>query len=115
MAMKCPKQLEQYRVKHPLTGCMGDESNGALNIKPFGKFVIFSSEGGWEHVSVSRRSRMPSYDDLISIRKMFWDDDDCVMQLFVPSKDHININQFCLHLWRPINGQEIPRPPGFMV
>lgn len=113
MTFRVPNYLEQYRVQLPVYP-IGDEQNGALAIKPRGLHVIFSSGEGWEHVSVSRQSRVPTYDDMDEIKRDFWGDDQTVMQLHVPRTDHINHHDYCLHLWRPID-QEIPRPPSLMV
>ncbi len=110
--MRCPNHLEQYR--RPVAGDHGDACNGFLMIKSKGLGVIFSAGMGWEHVSVSRKSKVPSYEDMCWIKDQFWNDRDCVMQLMVPKKDHVNVHSHCLHLWRPLN-QEIPRPPGIMV
>jgi hypothetical protein len=109
----CPKHLEIYRVQLPGYP-IGDHQNGVLQIKPRGLGVIFSSGEGWEHVSVSRRARTPSYEDLEEIKQEFWSDDMCVMQLHVPASDHVNCHDHCLHLWRPTD-QEIPRPPSIFV
>lgn len=76
--------------------------------------VIASDTDGWEHVSVSRPDRIPSWDDMCRIKSLFWDDDDCVMQLHPPRADWVNNHSRCLHLWRPV-GVEIPRPPSLMV
>lgn len=78
--------------------------------KSIGLFVIRSvskEEDGhlWIHVSVSRRSRIPSYDDLKLIKKLFIGDDLHAYQCFVPSKDHINIHEFVLHLWARQDGK----------
>ena len=108
-----PKHLELYRVQLPGFP-VGDAQNGALVIKPRGLQVLFSNGEGWEHVSVSRNSRVPSYDDMDEIKREFWDDDQTVMQLHVPLDDHVNHHEYCLHLWRPTD-QEIPRPPSLMV
>lgn len=111
--MRCPNHLEMYRESH--MGQMGDACNGLLVIKPRGLTVLFSAGMGWEHVSVSRRSRLPTYEDLDEIRREFWGPKDTVMQLFVPKADHVNAHPYCLHLWRPIDGTEIPRPPRILV
>lgn len=113
MTFGCPRHLEMYRVELPGYQ-LGDRQNGCLVIKPRGLGVIFSSGEGWEHVSVSRRSRTPSYEDLDKIKREFWPDDACVMQLHVPASDHVNCHANCLHLWRPLEA-EIPRPPAIMV
>jgi hypothetical protein len=68
----------------------------------------------WEHVSVTGlkkgKPHTPTWEEMCYIKKLFFDDDDCVMQLHPPASDHINIHNNCLHLWRPVN-QEIPMPP----
>jgi len=69
---------------------------------------------GWDHVSVSLQYRCPIWAEMEKVKRMFFEDDETVMQLHVPVADHINFNPFVLHLWRPQN-VEIPRPPGWMV
>ncbi len=68
----------------------------------------------WEHVSVSTRNRCPNWPEMDFIKRLFWDDDECVMQLHPPRSDHVNCHPHCLHLWRPVNA-EIPRPPSILV
>lgn len=76
--------------------------------------VIASSDGGWEHVSVSTRTRTPTWEEMCRVKSLFWEDSDCVVQYHPPKSDHINIHPYCLHLWRPTN-VELPRPPIIMV
>ncbi len=114
MPLRAPEFVERYRVTLPQYGTPGNEQNGCFDFKDRGLFVIISSGDGWEHVSVSRKSRMPTYDDMVWVSQTFWDKNDCLMQLRVPLKDHVNISNHCLHWWRPID-QEIPRPPNWMV
>ncbi|MGZ8317536.1 MAG: DUF7694 domain-containing protein [Telluria sp.] len=109
---------EQYRVR---TGLMGTDeragNNGLFLVKMRGNQVlaVVASDGeGWEHVSVSRRDRCPSWEEMCHVKALFWSDDACVMQLHPPKADWISNHQFCLHLWRPV-GVEIPRPPALMV
>lgn len=114
--------LEQFRVKSgPVVkhyGWKGDDTCGAFLIPScvdratIG--VIVSSGAGWDHVSVSRKNRTPNWREMCQIKDLFFLDDETVMQLHVPSTDHVNDHPNCLHLWRPIDG-EIPRPPGYFV
>lgn len=109
---------EMHRVRNEEVlkryGSFGDESNGVFFFPQKGLFCIISAGEGWEHVSVSRKSRMPTYEDMMFVAKQFWDDGDTLMQLRVPKSEHINVSNFCLHWWRPIDG-EIPRPAAWMV
>ena len=76
--------------------------------------VIACDGGGWEHVSVSLCDRCPTWKEMCSIKDLFWDEDDVVMQLHPAKSDHINVHSFCLHLWRPTE-TVIPMPPIAMV
>lgn len=77
-------------------------------------FVIASDQLGWEHVSVSRRDRCPTWDEMCQVKAMFWDAADCVVQYHPPEAEYVNNHPNCLHLWRPV-GLEIPAPPSIMV
>jgi hypothetical protein len=48
------------------------------------------------------------------VKDLFWDDEECVMQLHPPKSDYVNCHPNCLHLWKPV-GQDIPRPPSELV
>ena len=99
-------------------GNVGDSNSGAFWVPSFkdGKRmrVIASAGAGWEHVSVSRRDRVPNWYEMEYIKRLFFKPDEVAMQLHVPSQDHISIHPNCLHLWRPMD-TEIPRPPAWMV
>jgi hypothetical protein len=96
------------------SGEMGDRGNGCLQIPARRMVIVFSNGEGWEHVSVSMGDRSPTWEEMEVIKRRFWDDGDCVMQLHVPVKDHRNCHPYCLHMWRPTY-REIPRPPGIFA
>jgi hypothetical protein len=64
----------------------------------------------WEHVSVSHRARCPTWDEMDWVKRLFFRDDETVLQFHVPRTEHVNRHNFCLHLWRPV-GVIVPRPP----
>ena len=76
--------------------------------------IVASSDLGWDHVSVSRRNRVPSWLEMAQIKRLFFRADEVAMQLHVAEIDHVNFHPYCLHLWRPLVG-EIPLPPKNMV
>lgn len=77
--------------------------------------TIVASDGlGWEHVSVSSATRCPTWQEMCFVKNLFWDDEDCVMQLHPPKSKWINNHPYCLHLWRPVN-KDIPMPLEIMV
>jgi hypothetical protein len=78
--------------------------------------VMACADGeGWDHVSVSLPDRTPTWAEMCRVKSLFWDDEDCVMQLHPPRSDYINCHPYCLHLWRPTDGRLIPLPPSWMV
>lgn len=77
-------------------------------------FAIASDMWGWEHVSVSRMDRTPTWDEMCQVKAMFWDDEDCVIQYHPPASEYVNNHPNCLHLWRPTK-DKLPTPPSIMV
>ena len=122
-------QLESFRFKHPVFGIgIIGQPTGYFRI-PTGKdefLHIISSQSfegicDWEHVSVHvskqtnlRAERTPTYYEMDRVKKMFWKDNETVMQLHVPVSNHINVHEHTLHLWRPVK-VDIPLPPSRLV
>ena len=112
----------RYRVRNGavvrMYGSAGDDGNGVFKVhSPYDGAplnIVASNGAGWDHVSVSRSDRCPTWDEMDHVKGLFFDDDETVMQLHVPTADHRNLHEFCLHLWRP-QDQPIPRPPSLMV
>ena len=102
--MKFP---EKYRLKGAFGGNRGENGSFLLTRDIC---VIASVGEGWEHVSVSLRHRTPTWREMCDVKEMFFDDEDCVMQLHPPKSQHINLHTHCLHLWRPLDSA-IPQPP----
>lgn len=104
---------EQYRIKNGEMGSsISDGNNGAFKINNM--FVIASDYYLWEHVSVSLKKRCLHWSEMCYIKDLFWDEEDCVMQLHPPKSKYINNDPNVLHLWRPI-GISIPMPPKELV
>jgi hypothetical protein len=125
MTFKVP---EKYRVKRGPAATTLEEHglNGMFWIplypgKPPMKIIatdgIAAAEDGmppWEHVSASFPNRCPTWEEMCRVKAMFWDDEDCVMQLHPPRSQWVNNHPYCLHLWRPLMCP-IPQPPAIMV
>jgi hypothetical protein len=119
MAFKVP---EVFRLLHgPLASRADrDGNNGMFILPPFRKGsnlslrVLATDQMGWEHVSVSLKGRCPYWDEMCHVKSLFWDDEDCVMQLHPPRSQWVNNHNTCLHLWRPLDAA-IPQPPSILV
>ena len=101
--MKSFKQLnnEKYLVAdHTLSkGGMG-----VIKINGWRGSVIWSrDDGNWEHVSVSPDdpNLIPSWEDMCTIKDIFWGDEEDVIQFFPKKSEYVNLVNNCMHLWRP--------------
>lgn len=108
----------KFRVRSGMAA--SDDSIGncgafAVSLKHGQAVFIIASDGmGWEHVSVSRRDRCPTWEEMSQVKSMFWDDSDCVVQYHPPISEYVNNHPYCLHLWRQI-GAEFPLPDSILV
>lgn len=119
--MKFNSKVEQYRVKKfgPFSSNAGDMFGVFYIPGPFGNTLkVLASCGDdvvrWEHVSVSLKNRCPNWPEMCLIKDLFWDAEETVMQLHPPKSQWISNMQYCLHLWKPIDG-EIIMPPSIAV
>lgn len=120
--MRDLRALNAYRLQDrdalARYGGNGDGGRGAFSVpSPIDKAVIVviaTTEEGWDHVSVSRKNRVPNWAEMEHIFRLFFREEETAMQLHVPKTEHINCHPYVLHLWRP-QGLAIPRPPSIMV
>jgi hypothetical protein len=78
--------LDAYRIDAREThGSMGDETCGCFRIpspidgQPL--LIQASSDGGWDHISISRKNRPPNWTEMEFIKRKFFKDDETAMQL----------------------------------
>jgi hypothetical protein len=114
---------EKYRLK---TGEMGSDlsfGNNGVFVVPINQiyaFCIASDGEDWEHVSITlstrkgKINRCPNWEEMCTIKSIFWEDTDCVIQFHPPKEDYVNNNKYCLHLWKPIS-VTLPRPHYSLV
>ena len=93
-------------VKEGEDGLMARSSDGLR--------VVASWGGGWDHVSVSRASRCPDWNDMCRVKDLFFEAEECVVQYHPPRSTYKNVHKFCLHLWKP-QGLAVPMPMPEMV
>jgi hypothetical protein len=113
--------LDAFRV--PLHGDFGDARNGAFTVPnghPYSNVVlriIASDGGGWDHVSVSTKSRCPTWQEMNYVLELFFEPHEIAVQ-FGLSRDgpvpYINDHPFCLHWWRA-HDVAYPLPPVIFV
>ena len=115
---------EQYRVTSGEFASRKSDGNDGKFWIPFldkpgirlPPLQVSASDGaGWEHVSVSTPTRTPLWLEMAHVKDVFWDAEDAVIQYHPPHSEYVNNHPYCLHLWRPNDGREIPLPPSILV
>lgn len=131
--MRTADHLSKFRnTTHPQYGSDDSYGMSGFFVIPLSKedktfALVISSEGNeeipWEHVSArvafakyhgKLKERVPTWDEMCAIKKLFWRDDEVVMQLHPAETEYVNINPNVLHLWRPTK-LPIPVPPLALV
>lgn len=110
--------IDKHRLKTKMVinhfGSFGDSKSGMFIVpSPIdgAEIKVVASNGpDWQHVSVSRVNRCPNWTEMDFIKDLFFFDHETVMQLHVAKNEHINVHNYCLHLWKPVN-DTIPMPP----
>lgn len=132
--MRTCEHLSKYRNQtHPQFKTTDKDGMNGFFVIPLSKgdkthaLVIASngndSEGNevipWEHVSArvavekyhgKLKERTPTWDEMCAIKKLFWRDDEVVVQIHPAESEYINLHPHVLHLWKPTK-QEVPMPP----
>lgn len=120
--MKIDPRVEPFRFRMGQFASSPSELQGAFFIPgPCSReLIVIASNGSaeheilWEHVSVCVKRHTPTWAEMDFIKRLFWDDEETVMQLHPPRSRWINNMPNCLHMWRPTN-REIPLPPDITV
>lgn len=94
-------------VQKPWVIIKRGEDGVMLKNKPLGLTAIISDSieqdnRWWRHLSVSRKSRIPTYEDLALVKKLFLRKYKAV-QVFPREDEHVNIHPNCLHLFATDN------------
>jgi len=63
-------------------------------------YVIASDGRGWDHVSVHCGDRCPTWAEMHWVKRLFWRDDETVVQYHPPKHLHVNVHDYTLHLWK---------------
>lgn len=62
-----------------------------------------------------KRRGCPTWDEMCAIKELFFEPEEVVVQYHPAESQHVNIHPFCLHLWRPNDGTDLPVPPMIYV
>ena len=99
-----PKPPAFYK-ELPTARALGAEAAEYMGAWAFNGLQIIASAGEyddgreWLHISVSRKSRILTYDEMTRIKRDFIGDDKKAVLVLPEKKNHVNIHENCLHLF----------------
>lgn len=103
-------RAEKYRILK-----YQNEQFGTNKGEPFGAFaakgmyiIVAPLDMEWQHVSISKKNRVPNWQEMCFVKDLFWDKDETVIQFHPKEEKYVNTCGNCLHLWRHRNGHELP-------
>ena len=99
--------INWHQLKSPIFGVNSYTNNKDL-IVLFSVADIHGDGRIWVHVSASYKDKLPSYNDLCTVKRIFIGDNRKALQIFPIKSDHVNIHPFALHLWSAIDGDGLP-------
>lgn len=88
---------------------MGFAYRGILRLPGCGicSVVWGENEGGYEHVSVSPKSKkLPTWNDMCTLKDIFFYEEEEAYQIHPKKSEYVNLSTNCLHLWKP-KGREL--------
>lgn len=63
---------------------------------------ISSSEREGEHVSVSKKKKIPTWEEMCFVKDLCFEDEEIVIQIHPKKSEYVNLHENCLHLWRNV-------------
>jgi len=120
--MKNLHELDKFREKHPYWP--QTDKAGAFRVYVNGRsFQVLASvddvgrDGLWEHISVTPRNqkRCPTWEEMVAIKDIFFDTEEEAVQFHPKRSEYVNNHEYCLHIWRPANGDLLRAPMGKQV
>ncbi|MHB8484014.1 MAG: DUF7694 domain-containing protein [Nitrospiria bacterium] len=59
----------------------------------------------WIHLSISYPNKLPTWDEIVSVRDIFLGNGVEAYQVIPKLVDYVNTHRYCLHLWAPVDGR----------
>jgi hypothetical protein len=96
----------------PLGWSMTNETAGrmyqAIGFKVIASVNQQRDGQAWLHVSVSRRDRIPTWQELKDIKDLFIGAKRVALQVLPSADKYVNLHPYCLHLWCCLDGDPVP-------
>jgi len=64
-----------------------------------GLLIIVTKDAGHWHLSVSHKTRYPTWDEIKYVRYKYLPNEITAALLFPPKEQYVNVHPNCFHLW----------------
>jgi hypothetical protein len=64
----------------------------------------------WVHVSLSRSTQHPSWEDMVKVKENFIGTDADAIMVLPARSEHVNIHTHCFHWWHYLSGPRLCEP-----
>lgn len=98
MVMRYPKKFE---IGSPIPFARAFSIPLPNKKNKFLSVIASENPDGWNHVSVSLKTRTPTWEEMSYIKNIFFDDESCCLQFHPKKSQYVNLHDFCLHIWEP--------------
>lgn len=61
----------------------------------------------WHHVSLSRRDRIPTWDEVMKVKNEFLGEEVEAYKVLPKKADYVNLHKYCLHFFSRIDGKRV--------
>jgi hypothetical protein len=65
-----------------------------------GCWIMVAVEDGRWHLSISRRDRLPNWEEVKRARYELVPDEVTMAMLLPPEDEYVNVQEYCFHLWQ---------------
>lgn len=69
---------------------------------------------GWEHLSVSGKNKVPSYEIMCKLKDICFKDEETCVEYHPAKSEYVNNAEYTLHIWKP-KGHDIEHPNSILV
>jgi hypothetical protein len=80
-----------YDILHGIAGDFYETKNGLT--------IIHSNDDGKQHISISHRKRLPTYQEMKELRYQLCPEIKYMAEIFPPENEFVNIQKNTRHLW----------------
>lgn len=86
----------------------GAWDNPKRMLRVLASIAPYGDDRVWLHLSISHRKRMPTYEELVYMKRHWAGENRKCIMVLPPKDEHVNIHPRCLHLYCCLDEDPLP-------